>query len=128
VSAEPVTLFAGSPSLVPFKPTVTDAALPEVEKQVRRYIDSCVRGEIKPTDCPFWDSTNLHTRPIAAQIIKYPTPRIEVGSLGELKVTSAQPGEYEYTASGSEPRRITRPFGAGGRLKVDGVRIVFTRL
>ena len=41
-------------------------------------------------------------------------------------VENAEPGEYEFTAAGSDPRRITRPFSAGGRLKVDDATMVFT--
>lgn len=130
IGTEPVMLFAGSMDLVPLKPTLLPAGQAEIERQVRAYLDACAAGtHIKPEDCPFRDPVDPFAGLLSPRIVTYPTLRFEAGSSGELIVASVQPGQVEYTPRATPPtsQRVTTDFHVGGRARLSGDTLAFTR-
>jgi hypothetical protein len=123
VEADPVTVVAGSGAAAVLQPRVKASAGPEIEKQVRAYLDGCARStDLAPKGCPFRTSSYYDVTDVAWRITRYPTLTMQPSADGSVYVKSADEGQVEV--SGRTTSTTSPIFATSGSFAVSGTAVL----
>jgi hypothetical protein len=102
LETDPVRIVAGSGQAAILQPRLKTSAGPEIEKQVRAYLDGCARStDLAPKGCPFGTSSFYDVTGVVWKITKYPQLTMQPTADGSVDVQSTDQGQVEVSGHSS---------------------------